>query len=87
MRSLLIYPLKHYVVFSLPSLHVWMLFSESNTRKQAIAEYGNVSEATWQRVQGWAILFGVVLLDTGLIDNPRHAVLGERILRNLFEKE
>ncbi len=65
---------------------IWMLFSESNTRKQAIAEYGNVSEATWQRARGWAILFGVVLLDTGLIDNPRHAVLGEKILINVSEE-
>lgn len=65
---------------------IWMLFSESNTRQKAIAEYGNISDATWQRARGWAILFGVVLLDTGLIDNPRHAVLGEKILRCVSEE-
>jgi hypothetical protein len=26
------------------------------------------------------VLLGVVMLDTGLIDNPRNAALGERIL-------
>ncbi len=62
-----------------------MLFSGSNTRKQAIAEYGYISKARWQRARGWAILFGVVLLDTGLIDNPRYAVLGEKILINVSE--
>lgn len=62
-----------------------MLFSERNVREQAMAEYGNISEATLQRAKGWAILFGVLLLDTGLIDNPRHAVIGERILRRVAE--
>ncbi len=54
-------------------------------RKEAIAEYGNVSETTWQRAKGWAILFGVVLSDMGLIDNPRHAMMGEKILRCVSE--
>ena len=64
---------------------IWMLFSERNTRQQAIAEYGNVSDATLQRAKGWAILFGVVLLDTGIIDNPKHLVMGERILGHVYE--
>ena len=37
---------------------IWMLFSEGNARQQALAEYGNVSDATLQRAKGWAILFG-----------------------------
>jgi aminoglycoside phosphotransferase (APT) family kinase protein len=64
---------------------IWMIFSDRNVRQQAIAEYGNVSDATLQRALGWAILFGVVLLDTGLVDNPRHAVMGERTLRRVSE--
>jgi aminoglycoside phosphotransferase (APT) family kinase protein len=63
---------------------IWMLFSDRNARQQAIAEYA-VSEATRQRALGWAILFGVVLLDTGLVDNPRHAVMGERTLLRVSE--
>ena len=37
--------------------------------------------ATLQRAKGWAVLFGVILLETGLHDNPRNAVIGERTLR------
>jgi aminoglycoside phosphotransferase (APT) family kinase protein len=64
---------------------MWMLFAEQNARQQAIAEYANISEATLQRAKGWAILFGVVLLDTGLIDNPRNAVMGARTLCRVSE--
>lgn len=64
---------------------IWMLFGDRHVRQQAIAEYGNISEATVQRAKGWAILFGVLLLDTGLIDHPQHAVMGERTLRRVAE--
>jgi aminoglycoside phosphotransferase (APT) family kinase protein len=64
---------------------IWMLFSDRNARKKVIAEYGNISEATLQRAKGWAIVFGVLLLDTGLIDNPRHAKMGERVFDRLLE--
>jgi len=30
-------------------------------------------------------LFGVLLLETGLADNPPHAAMGELILRNLSD--
>lgn len=62
---------------------IWMLFSQQKERQEAIAEYGNVSAATLQRALGWAILFGVVLLDTGLVDHPRHAAIGEKILHRV----
>lgn len=64
---------------------IWMLFSERNIRKQAIMEYQNISHATIQRAKGWAILFGILLLDTGLVDNPQHAVIGERTLSNIHQ--
>ncbi len=64
---------------------IWMLFSSQTARRRAIAEYANVSEATLQRAKGWAVLFGVVLLDTGLVDHPRHAIMGERTLRRVAE--
>jgi aminoglycoside phosphotransferase (APT) family kinase protein len=66
---------------------IWMLFSDQNARQQGISEYQNVSQATLQRAKGWAILFGVVLLDTGLIDNPKHAAIGERTLRHILQDE
>jgi aminoglycoside phosphotransferase (APT) family kinase protein len=62
---------------------IWMLFADPAVRQQALVAYGQPSQATLKRAQGWAVLFGVFLLDTGLIDNPRNAAIGERILRQL----
>lgn len=64
---------------------IWMLFCDRSARQQAMAEYANVSDATVQRAKGWAVLFGVMLLDTGLVDNPRNAAIGERTLRRVSE--
>lgn len=64
---------------------IWMLFGEPHAQRAVLAEYGEVSEATFRRAKGWAVLLGVVMLDTGLIDNPRNAALGERILRQVAE--
>lgn len=60
---------------------LWYLFPDRHWRKQAIAAYGTVSEATLNRAKGWAILFGIVLLDSGLVDSPRHATIGQNILQ------
>jgi len=59
---------------------IWMVFPDPHLQYRALAEYANLSEPTLRRARGWAVLFGVMLLDTGLIDNPRDAQLGERIL-------
>ena len=59
---------------------IWMLFSEQTARHKALSEYADISEATLRRAKGWAVFFGVVLLDSGLIDHPRHARMGEQIL-------
>jgi aminoglycoside phosphotransferase (APT) family kinase protein len=64
---------------------IWMLLSDSAARRQAMTAYGAASTATWRRAKGWAVLFGVVLLDTGLTDHPRHMAMGERTLRHLEE--
>jgi aminoglycoside phosphotransferase (APT) family kinase protein len=66
---------------------IWMLFADRKARQQVIAEYADVSDATLQRAKGWAIFFGVVLLDTGLMDNPRNAVIGARTLGRVSEDE
>ncbi len=62
---------------------IWTLLPSAADRQQAIDACGPVSEATWQRARGWAVLFGVILLDTGLTDHPRHAAMGEQILRRV----
>jgi aminoglycoside phosphotransferase (APT) family kinase protein len=58
----------------------WFLFPDPQVRQQAIATYGGISAATIARAKGWAIFFGVVLLDSGLVDCPRNAVIGQKIL-------
>ena len=63
----------------------WMLFQSQADREAAIAHYGLTCPDTIDRARGWAVHFGVIFLETGLQDNPRHARLGERILRQIAE--
>jgi aminoglycoside phosphotransferase (APT) family kinase protein len=59
---------------------IWMLFGQPHVQCEALAAYGHILEATQYRAKRWAVLFGVILLDTGLNDNPRNTELGKRIL-------
>lgn len=61
---------------------IWMWLPNGASRAMAMNEYGG-SRATWRRARGWAVLFGVVLLETGLTDHPPHAAMGKAILHNL----
>ena len=62
---------------------IWMLFDDAQARRLAFSAYGTISYATYMRAKGWAIGFGVMLLDVGLEDDPRHAAIGERTLRRI----
>jgi len=64
---------------------IWMLFADPVARRDAIDHYADISNAMLQRSLGWAIFFAVVLLDTGLIDNPQHAKMGEQILQRVIQ--
>jgi aminoglycoside phosphotransferase (APT) family kinase protein len=64
---------------------IWMLLPTVAARETAIAEYGSVSPAAWSRALGWAINLGTLLLETGLVDNPRHAAIGELTLQRITE--
>ena len=64
---------------------IWMLFGDPRARRAALEAYDRISEATLQRAKGWAVLFGVVMLETGLNDNPRNAGIGARTLRRVTE--
>jgi aminoglycoside phosphotransferase (APT) family kinase protein len=61
---------------------IFMWLPDGGSQAMAMTEYGG-SPATWLRARGWAVLFGLVLLETGLTDHPPHAAMGARILRNL----
>ena len=61
---------------------IWMLFPTKPAQHSALARYG-ASQAEIKRGQGWAITFAALLLETGLVDNPRNAAIGRSILANL----
>jgi aminoglycoside phosphotransferase (APT) family kinase protein len=65
---------------------IWMLFAERHAREKAMRLCGDVSDATWSRARGWAILFGVVLSDAGSAGDRRHALIGARTLRRIAEE-
>ncbi|MGB3294637.1 MAG: phosphotransferase [Phormidesmis sp.] len=64
---------------------LWCLFPNQHLRQQAIDAYEEVSAATLTRAKGWAIFFGVGLLDSGLVNHPQHAALGQRILQSVAQ--
>jgi aminoglycoside phosphotransferase (APT) family kinase protein len=64
---------------------VWMLLPQLESRKRAIAACGSVSDATWRRARGWALLFGVILLSSGLVDDARMVAIAERTIARLWE--
>jgi aminoglycoside phosphotransferase (APT) family kinase protein len=65
---------------------IWMLFANPQARREVLDAYGSVTESTLRRAKGWAVLFGVMLLDTGRIDNPRNAAIGEHTLGRVMEE-
>lgn len=60
----------------------WMLFDSAAVRTAAFNAYG-APAADIARARAWAVLFGAVLLDTGRIDNPRHAAIGALTLQRV----
>jgi aminoglycoside phosphotransferase (APT) family kinase protein len=64
---------------------VWMLLPQLESRKRAIAACPSVSDATWRRARGWALLFAVILLGAGLVDDARMVAIAERTIARLLE--
>ena len=65
---------------------VWMLLADAGAREVALQHYGASAE-TIARAKAWAVLFGVVLLENGLVDNPAHAAIGEATLGRITEDQ
>jgi aminoglycoside phosphotransferase (APT) family kinase protein len=63
---------------------VWMLFENARGRRRVLDAY-QASAALIARSKGWAVFFGVVLLDSGLVDDPQHAAMGKATLRHVSE--
>lgn len=64
---------------------LWMLLDDPAARQSALSSYGIEDQAFVRRAIGWAILFGVLLLDTGLVDHAEHAAMGADTLRRVEE--
>lgn len=64
---------------------LWSLLDCRIARREAMKLYGNNDPALWARSRGWAIMFGAALLDTGLVDHPRHTAMGKKIFQRLHE--
>lgn len=64
---------------------IWMLLPHRASRVRAMAACASVSVDTWRRARGWAVLYGVMLLDAGLADDPRFVGIAEAIFRRLIE--
>ena len=63
---------------------VWLLLPQLQSRKRAMAAC-SVSDATWRRARGWALLFAVILLSSGLVDDARMVTIAERTIHRLWE--
>jgi aminoglycoside phosphotransferase (APT) family kinase protein len=64
---------------------VWMLLPQLESRRRAMAGCPSVSAATWRRARGWALLYSVILLNSGLVDDARMVAIAERTLSRLWE--
>ncbi len=64
---------------------VWLLLPQLQSRRRAMAACRSVSEASWRRARGWALLFAVILLSAGLVDDARMTAIAERTLARLWE--
>jgi aminoglycoside phosphotransferase (APT) family kinase protein len=65
---------------------VWMLFPDRAARQRALVRYGADTD-TVLRAKGWAVVFALMLLDTGIQDHPRHASIGRAALRHLQDDD
>jgi aminoglycoside phosphotransferase (APT) family kinase protein len=64
---------------------VWLLLPQVESRKRAMAACDSVSEATWRRARGWALLYSVILLSSGLVDDARMVAIAQRTISRLWE--
>ncbi|ANM32292.1 hypothetical protein ABI59_15945 [Acidobacteria bacterium Mor1] len=62
---------------------LWMLFADPAVREEALRARQGVTAVTRKRARGWALLFAIVLADTGLVDHPEHLAIGKRVLHTL----
>jgi aminoglycoside phosphotransferase (APT) family kinase protein len=65
---------------------VWMLFDSKKARAECLQHYGATSDQI-VRAKGWTVSVAAALLQTGLVDHPQHAAMGQAALRRINEGE
>lgn len=65
-------------------MSVWALFDDPEARAAVFKRYG-ADQDLIRRARGWGIFSGVILLQTGLKDTPRHAKMGRDVLRRIHQ--
>jgi len=63
---------------------VWHLFDAPAVRVGILARYG-ADAAQIDRARAWAARIGLLLVESGRVDHPAHAAMGEAVLRRLGE--
>ena len=61
----------------------WMLFEDADARTALLAAYG-ADTALIARAKGWAVIISAALVETGMVDHPRHAEMGFRAFNRLL---
>jgi aminoglycoside phosphotransferase (APT) family kinase protein len=64
---------------------VWTLLPQREARHRAMAACPCVSNATWARARGWALLYAVIFLQTGLSQDAATVAMAQGILERLCE--
>lgn len=61
---------------------VWHLFERRADRARILSRYG-ADAAQIARARAWVVRIGLLLVETGRVDHPAHAAMGEAALRRL----
>lgn len=64
---------------------LWAIFDDRDAREEGIACYGASADLV-DRARAWAIVFGAMLLESGRLDNARHAKMGADMLRRVSDE-
>lgn len=63
---------------------LWMVLDDPIARRRALERYAPDAHLL-ARARGWVVSFGSLLLDTGRVDHPQHALIGAATLRRLSQ--
>lgn len=62
---------------------IWGLFENQGDRERVLNLYAP-DQATLDRAMAWAVMFGVILVDSGLVNSSRHEAQGRDLLARLL---